>query len=268
MTQTVTPTPPFRVWSLIVTIFGDIVMDRGTIAEPEPVWIAPVLDLLALLGVDAAAARTNFSRLVANGTLMRDKTGRNTFYRLSPGSRADFSKAATIIYGRDLPHHTGHFALAIIDRAQDRAAARAHLSRSGFRFITPGAAILPERELDPPPTLPVGVIPARAAASPAIAGAAREAWQLDMLAQNYRWFLGEFADLRQGGAALDPTSAVARRVLLVHHFRRLILRDPLLSDENLPADWPGTSARYLFDTGLEALAALSEVWLRDHGLRN
>ncbi len=267
MTQTATPTPPFRVWSLIVTIFGDVVMDRGTIAEPEPIWIAPVLDLLALLGVDAAAARTNFSRLVANETLMRDKTGRNTFYRLSPCSRADFRKAASIIYGRDLPRHTGRFALAVIDRAQDRAAAREQLTRSGFRFITPGAAILPEREVEKPVTLPEGVIPAIAPASLAMAAAAREAWQLDALAQNYRWFLDEFADLRQDGAPFDPAAAAARRVLLVHHFRRLVLRDPLLSDENLPADWPGMAARRLFGRGLDALAAPSEIWLRDHGLR-
>jgi len=264
--QTEAPTPPFRVWSLIVTIFGDIVMDRGTIAEPEPVWIAPVLELLALLGVDAAAARTNFSRLVANGTLMRDKTGRNTFYRLSPASRADFRKAASIIYGRDLPRHTGRFSLALIDRAPDRAAAREQLVHSGFRFVTPGAAILPERETKQAITLPEGVIPALASASRSVAEAAREAWQLDALAQSYRWFLGEFADLQRENLVLDPATAVARRVLLVHHFRRLILRDPLLSEENLAADWPGAEARSLFDTGLDTLAEYSAVWLKDHGL--
>lgn len=249
-----------------MTIFGDIVMDRGTIAEPEPIWIAPVLELLALLGVDAAAARTNFSRLVANGTLMRDKTGRNTFYRLSPGSRADFRKAAAIIYGQDLPHHTGRFSLALIDRAQDRASTREQLTRSGFRFVTPGAAILPERERGQAVALPEGVIPALAPASPAIAEAAREAWQLDALAESYRWFLGEFTDLARGNPIPDPATAVARRVLLVHHFRRLVLRDPMLSSENLPAGWPGGEARHLFDTGLEALAGYSAVWLKDHGL--
>lgn len=270
MIQQPSPTPPFRVWSLIVTIFGDIVMDRGTRAEPEPVWIAPLLELLALLGVDAAAARTNFSRLVANGTLLRDKAGRNTFYRLSPESRDDFRKAASIIYGRDLPRHTGAFRLALIDRARDRAAARERLARSGFRFITPGAAIAPEREAERPLPLPEDVIPAMAAPSPAMAEAARESWQLDALAENYRWFVTEFADLAQDdlartGAAHDP-AAVARRVLLVHHFRRLVLRDPLLTEDNLPADWRGAEARRLFDTGIERLAGASAVWLRAHGL--
>lgn len=265
MIQQPSPTPPFRVWSLIVTIFGDIVMDRGTRAEPEPVWIAPLLELLALLGVDAAAARTNFSRLVANGTLLRDKTGRNTFYRLSPESRDDFRKAASIIYGRDLPRHTGAFRLALIDRARDRAAARERLARTGFRFITPGAAIAPEREAERPLSLPDDVIPAMAAPSQALAEAAREAWQLATLAENYRWFVTEFADLARMDAASDP-AAVARRVLLVHHFRRLILRDPLLTEDNLPVDWPGTEARRLFDTGIERLAGASAIWLRAHGL--
>ena len=265
MIQQPSPTPPFRVWSLIVTIFGDIVMDRGTRAEPEPVWIAPLLELLALLGVDAAAARTNFSRLVANGTLLRDKAGRNTFYRLSPESRDDFRNAASIIYGRDLPRHTGAFRLALIDRARDRAAARERLARAGFRFITPGAAIAPEREAERPPFLPEDVIPATAAPSPAMAEAAREAWQLATLAENYRWFVAEVSDLARMDATSDP-AAVARRVLLVHHFRRLILRDPLLTEDNLPADWPGTEARRLFDTGIERLAGASAIWLRAHGL--
>jgi len=264
--QQPSPTPPFRVWSLIVTIFGDIVMDRGTRAEPEPVWIAPLLELLALLGVDAAAARTNFSRLVANGTLLRDKAGRNTFYRLSPESRDDFRKAASIIYGHDLPRHTGAFRLALIDRARDRAAARERLARAGFRFITPGAAIAPEREAERPLSLPDDVIPAMAAPSQALAEAAREAWQLATLAENYRWFVTEFADLARMDAASDPAAAMARRVLLVHHFRRLILRDPLLTEDNLPVDWPGTEARRLFDTGIERLAEASAIWQRAHGL--
>jgi len=35
------------------------------------------------------------------------------------------------------------------------------------------------------------------------------------------------------------------RTLLMHGYRRALLRDPMLPDELLPANWPGTSARVL-----------------------
>ena len=79
---------PLRVWSLIVTIFGDVVMRQGRDRAPGPIWIGPLLLLLERLGVDSGLARTSLSRLVANGVLERDKAGRNTFYRLTPASAA------------------------------------------------------------------------------------------------------------------------------------------------------------------------------------
>lgn len=263
--EAISPAPPIRVWSLIVTVFGDIVMDRGTIEAPEAVWIAPLLDLLALLKVDVASARTNFSRLVANGTLEREKTGRNTFYRLSAASRADFRRAAQRIYGHARPRATGAFHLALIERSADRTAARASLLQAGYRFISPGAAILPEYEGITAPILPVGTIDARAEALPAIVEAAHEAWQIEALAKGYRWFLETFGHLTHSPPC-EPENAIIHRVLLVHHFRRLVLRDPFLHANALPPDWPGHAARSFFDAASTAIDPAARRWLTAHGL--
>lgn len=265
MTETISPAPPIRVWSLIVTVFGDIVMDRGTVEAPAPVWIAPLLELLARLGVDAASARTNFSRLVANGTLEREKAGRNTFYRLSAASRADFHLAARRIYGQALPRATGAFRLALIERATDRAAAREQLSQAGYRFISPGAAIWPEYEGVAATALPAGVIGARAEALPTIVEAAHEAWQIEALAQGYCWFIETFDHLTHAPPR-EPESAITSRVLLVHHFRRLVLRDPFLHANALPPGWPGHTARTLFDAASLALEPTAKRWLAAHDL--
>ena len=45
--------------------------------------------------------------------------------------------------------------------------------------------------------------------------------------------------------ALDEESAFLLRILLIHDYRRLLLRDPELPDVLLPGDWPGHQARQL-----------------------
>ena len=44
---------------------------------------------------------------------------------------------------------------------------------------------------------------------------------------------------------LDPEQCFMVRTLLIHEYRRVILRDPLLPNELLPGEWPGSSARKL-----------------------
>jgi len=44
---------------------------------------------------------------------------------------------------------------------------------------------------------------------------------------------------------LDPEQCFVVRTLLMHEFRRTLLRDPQLPDQLLPHDWPGNAARQL-----------------------
>lgn len=258
---------PLRVWSLIVTIFGDAVMNRGTNPAPAPIWIAGLMDLLDLLGVEAGLARTNLSRLVANGTLLRDKSGRNTFYRLSAASAADFARASGVIYGTLKRAPTGRFHLVAIDRCADRAGARKALEAAGFRFIGASVAVLPEHDGLAAPPLPPGVILAEALSSDALGKAAQDAWQIEALAAGYRRFCPAFAAVT-GATPLPPEAAVAWRIVAVHLFRRLALRDPLLPEVVLPVGWSGDVARAVFDRVMAQLSEPSEVWLRQHGYRD
>ena len=43
----------------------------------------------------------------------------------------------------------------------------------------------------------------------------------------------------------DPAHCFTARLLVIHEYRRIILRDPELPDELLPADWAGAAARAL-----------------------
>jgi phenylacetic acid degradation operon negative regulatory protein len=71
---------------------------------------------------------------------------------------------------------------------------------------------------------------------------------MERLAADYTGFLELFRPLwqaMQGRDDLDPRSCFGARTLLMHGYRRALLRDPMLPVELLQADWPGTAARLL-----------------------
>ena len=256
---------PLRVWSLIVTIFGDVVMRQGRDLAPPPVWTGHLLALLDLLGVEPGLVRTSLSRLVSGGTLERGKSGRNTFYRLSSASARDFAAAAETIYGRKPRPPAEGFHVALIDRTPDRAGARAALEAQGFRFLFATTALKPARGGEPAPALPPKAIIARAGTDGEAAAAAREIWRIDALQGAYRDFASRFADPDPGPS---PEAAIIARIVLVHRMRRLLLRDPALPVEALPEDWAGEAARALFMRHLAAIERPSEHWLELIGFRS
>src|SRR6266567_2432749 len=69
---------PVRAWSLIVTLYGDAVVPRG-----GSLWLGSLVDIMALLRIDAGHVRTAMSRLTSDGWLERERVGRNSYYRLS-----------------------------------------------------------------------------------------------------------------------------------------------------------------------------------------
>ena len=64
--------------------------------------------------------------------------------------------------------------------------------------------------------------------------------------------------------ALDEESAFLLRILLIHDYRRLLLRDPELPDVLLPGDWPGHQARQLCREIYHRLLPASERHLDRH----
>lgn len=251
---------PLRVWSVIVTIFGDVIMRQGRVLTPEPVWIGSLLAMLELLGIDAAQARTNLSRLVANGTLERSKIGRNTFYRLSRSSSLAFADAARRIYGDEAPVPTGRFHVILIDRCAERARQRADLEARGVRFLSATTGLQPEHLGVLSPALPRGAILAAAICGPSLAEAAAEGWNVDDLNAGFRRFCASFEQV-DPARITNPDVAMAMRIVLVHQFRRLVLRDPVLPETALPPDWQGKNARGVFERLHAGLVQKSESWL-------
>jgi len=92
---------------------------------------------------------------------------------------------------------------------------------------------------------------------------------LSGMAAAYERFLTAFRPVYAAvttGRALSDLDALAVRVLLVHEYRRIVLRDPILPAEILPTDWPGAAARRLCAEIYTRVLPGAERWLDAHAL--
>ena len=252
---------PSRTGSLIITFYGDAILPRG-----GSVWLGTLLQFLQMLEIDGGVVRTAVSRLAADGWLEREKVGRKSYYRLAARGEARFRSAVAHVYAPHPPASSGEFDLLLIRNGADRDTARAALYEAGFGNPTPGVWVAPAGVTTP--AAAADAIRLRVAADPADGRRLIDAsWALDRTADGYRKFLKVFMPLAAGleNAALDPADALLARVLMIHHYRRVILHDPLLPEHLLPMDWPAASARALCGRLYKALLPASERWLDDNG---
>ena len=89
----------------------------------------------------------------------------------------------------------------------------------------------------------------------------RQAWDLEQLARAYSGFVaayGPILDRVTRTGTETEEDAFLLRILLIHDYRRLLLRDPDLPEELLPGRWPGRQARSLCRDLYRRLLAPSE----------
>jgi phenylacetic acid degradation operon negative regulatory protein len=253
---------PSRTGSIVITVFGDAIVPRG-----GSVWLGTLLEFFKKLDIDSGVVRTAMSRLASDGWLERNKVGRNSFYRLAGKGRQTFDIATRHIYDPLLSDWTGRFELLLIGSSADRDASREALKNAGFGSPLPGVWIAPSGA--PIPEEAAGAIRLEVSAEDESGRRLlRESWPLDRTADAYLKFIKTFEPLRGWIGRREPITdadAFTARILLIHHYRRVVLRDPLLPTALLPADWPGRAARQLCGEIYRGLLPASEQWLDRNG---
>jgi phenylacetic acid degradation operon negative regulatory protein len=253
---------PSRTGSIVITVFGDAIVPRG-----GSVWLGTLLEFFKALDIDSSVVRTAMSRLTADGWFERTKVGRNSFYRLVKRERLTFDIATKHIYGAPASDWTGRFELLLIGNGEDRDASREALKNAGFGSPLPGVWVAPSGV--PVPEEAAGAIRLEVSAEDDSGRRLLSAsWPLDRTADAYLKFMKTFEPLRNWigrREVLSDADAFTARILLIHHYRRVVLRDPLLPPALLPRDWPGRAARKLCGEIYRALLAPSEQWLDRHG---
>jgi phenylacetic acid degradation operon negative regulatory protein len=252
---------PSRTGSIVITVFGDAIVPRG-----GSVWLGTLLEFFNALDIDSGVVRTAMSRLASDGWLERNKVGRNSFYRLDKKGRQTFDTATKHIYDPPLSGWTGRFELLLIGNGCHRDASRDALKNAGFGSPLPGVWVAPSGV--PVPEEAAGAIRLEVSAEDDSGRRLlSESWPLQRTADAYLKFMKTFEPLRASigrGEALSDADAFTARILLIHHYRRVVLRDPLLPTPLLPRDWPGRAARRLCGDIYRGLLSASEQWLDAH----
>ena len=247
--RTLAADPP-RAKSLIVTVWGDALAPHG-----GGVWLAGLIRLMAAFDMNDRLVRTSVFRLAAEGWLARASRGRRSRYRLTRDGARRFDDAYRRIYLRPPDDWHGQWEIVLAERAGApvRAALREELAWAGFGALGTTTFLRPHEPARALPSIVqakgiadrVTVAIASDFAGRSIDAAVPEAWDLASLATDYRRFLARFGGVIEHfreGEAHDPSQCFVVRTMLIHAYRRVLLRDPLLPPALLPLEWPGAAA--------------------------
>jgi phenylacetic acid degradation operon negative regulatory protein len=236
--------------SLIITIFGDAIAPKGGVIS-----LSSLIKLCGLFGVTERLVRTSAARLAESGWLGARRHGRCSEYHLSLRGLRRFADATRRIYsaGPDSWNAQWTFALLPAKDSEVRECLRKELSWLGFGQPMPGLMIHPTRSAADTweqicsvrGASQVRIFEARNRDAAADERFARDSWDLRELAGSYRKMVSAFAPIEAAAASCArpaPNTAFVIRTLLIHEYRKIHLRDPVLPTSLLPADWIGTRA--------------------------
>jgi phenylacetic acid degradation operon negative regulatory protein len=252
-----------RVWSLVITIFGDAIVPRG-----GQVPLSVLQEIMARLRIEPGALRTALSRLAADQWVTREKDGRNSFYALDEHGRHAFDLATRRIYADGPPSWDGTWTVAIAPPGGNGRSRAGELHEAGFVEAGSGTWLRPETDRAPEAGEEIEDMLVFRHAPMTTPKTIDRFWGLDETADAYKSFAKAMTPLGSAleSAALPPLESVAARMLLIHDWRRVVLHDPGLPEALLPKDWPGEQARTLERKIYAKLAAPSEHWLDRSGL--
>ncbi len=278
-----------RVWSLVVTIFGDAIEPRGGVLR-----LGALQKITEHIGIEGNALRTAMSRLASDGWLERQRIGRASYYKPSLLASGENNLASKVIYQFFPERWDGKWLFAVPTNNDGFSAdAKSQLHNSGFAFHGRKLAIAPDLGPDLGPEL-----------GPELGNVSLEKLETAGSNQDVMMFCVEEADAQRYGGSfggkfedllnnvsfhhdqsalygefsnsassllaslkdhddLDGLDAFILRTLLVHQWRRIVLRDVKWPRELRSDNWPGFCAQSLISELYERLLVPSEKWLSD-----
>ena len=186
------------------------------------------------------------------------RAGKLSEYHLSSNGRARFEEATKRIYSEPDPAWSGRWTLIVVPpmRAAERNEIREELVWRGFGEMSANVFAHPELDSQALRSQRAagGLLSKVVAFDASLAGEdapqrlVELGWDLEDLGLRYQRFV---APLRQRAGGAQASSRYRAldgflvRTLLIHEYRRLHLRDPLLPAQLLRPNWPGAQAAKL-----------------------
>ncbi len=255
-----------RVWSLIVTIFGDAIEPRGGVLR-----LNALQQIISRMGIGDNAFRTAMSRLASDGWLKRKRIGRASYYSPTLMAKRENEKASETIYRLCEPHTfikfdgSVFFAISKLPGGFS-AETKSLLHDANFGFIGNKTAVSPRTgdeviKYDFPDVV---IFNAKEQYEDSMADLFKPAKFHKDFHENYQIFAAQARELKTNlkkGNSLSPIDAMVLRSLLVHNWRRIVLRDVRWPKKARNRNWPGFEAQALMKSLYHELLEPSEIWL-------
>ncbi len=219
-----------RVWSLLVSIFGDLAQ------APQDRIDGPLLTRITQeMGIKPEAVRVALHRLRNDNWITSVKSGRTASHALTPFGRTQSQAVSPLIYSKleDLPQD---WQIAILPKAGEKPKDTSDLDR--FVQLLP-RVLIGDAQAKPQADALV------------VKGDSLPSWAKDAL--NDDAALRQFEHLAETLQRVDSNlqslkemsvlETAVLRCLIVHHWRRLVLRHPYLPPSALGHAWPAHTCR-------------------------
>lgn len=226
-----------RVWSLVITVFGDSVEPRG-----GRIATGRLRTLVERIGVEEGALRTALSRLAADGWVVSERIGRSSTYSLTARGRSEAQGATASIYRGPRGQSDDQWQVLVTGLPPQNA-------------IPLGGDVWLARANEPSAGGDLAVA-GKLAVGPKLADRIVSA-EHRQAAERMRADLAALARITRP----DPLDAIAARTLLIHRWRRMVLRFPEIDDALLASCHPLKSLRQDVGTAYHALSPFAESWL-------
>ncbi len=260
---------------LVFTLYGDYIRHRGGEA-----WTGSLIELLGLFGLSEQAVRSTLSRMSQKGWLASRKSGRHSFYSMTPKCLELLEEGARRIFQPRCDPWDGRWYLLTYSVPESKRDLRRRLRRRllwlGFGALNHATWMSP-RDLRVEIEQVVNELRARPYVECFDAEhwgfsndkeIADRCWDLEGLNTYYANFIARYEPLLQKCQALlaandglAPQECFAQRFMLTHEYRSSPYVDPNLPPELLPDDWLGERATRLFHQVHDMLDDQAKVFL-------
>lgn len=236
-----------RVWSVIVTLMGDLTVMGAPDADASGVSGQALGQIMSALGIRPEATRVALHRLRKDGWIESTRHGRRSIYHLTPDGLAQTKAVADRIYG-PAPSTPSQWHLLVLPPQAEDDGSFDTLIAEGFSELIPGVFLGATAPQATPDALHLSD-----------AQADLPAWVIATLAPpKLRIDSGQLrkaiTQLPQGLLRdLPPLDRAALRLVLLHEWRRIALRLP---DFPVEAICPDLQVRALVQKALNALGPL------------
>lgn len=242
--------------SLILSIFGDFVSAHG-----GTIWLGSLIKLVGPLGINQRLVRTSVFRLTEKGVLQSKQVGRRSFYSLTEKGFRQFSSAAERIYRYHDNKWDGDWCLVFTTlnnlEKKYRERFQNELAWLGFNRLANGVYAHPLVTLEEVKKVvtemsledSVVVMQARSSGEDSLIASGnliKSSFNVYAMKEEYQEYINFFKGILKSAESTAQKSAESCfliRLLLIHKYRRILMREPEIPHELMPAECLSHKAR-------------------------